>query len=216
MRSPVSSSVRLRLAGLLLACVAAGSLGGCAGNTQLVDMWRDPSAASRPIRQLLVVAFRRDETSRRIWEDGFVATLSKHGVNATPSYSIFQGGVPDTAQIEDAVRDRNFDGVLFAHRLGATTQTTYIPGYTHYEPVWVRSRWSYNYHTYWTEVHEPGYVESDRVVRHRVDVWNTSDDWRLVWSGTTESINPTSARDVNHAIAKLIVPELLNQGVLAQ
>jgi len=211
-----SRSLRLRFGGLLLACVAAGSLSGCAGNTQLVDMWRDPAASSRPIRQILVVAFRRDETSRRIWEDGFVATLSKHGVNATPSYSLFQGGVPDTAQIEDAVRDRNFDGVLFAHRLGSTTQQTYVPGYTRYEPVWVRGRWSSTYHTYWTEVHEPGYVESDRIVRHRVDVWNTADDWRLVWSGTTESINPTSARDVNHAIAKLIVPELLNQGVLTR
>jgi hypothetical protein len=201
---------------LLLACVVAGTFGGCAGNTQLVDMWRDPTAAQRPMRSMLVVAFRRDETSRRIWEDGFVAAMTKHGVNATPSYSLFQSGVPDTADIEAAVRDRNFDGVLFVHRLGSTTQTTYVPGYTRFEPVWVRSRWSYNYHTYYAEVHEPGYVETDRIVRNRVDVWNTTGDWRLIWSGTTESMNPNSGRDVTRQIAKLIVPELLAQGFVAQ
>jgi hypothetical protein len=207
---------RDRLPPLLLACVAAGMLGGCAANTQLVDMWRDPTAVQQPIRTMLVVAFRRDETSRRIWEDGFVTALNKKGVEATPSYALFQQGVPDTADIEGAVRDHNIDGVLFVHRLGATTQSTYVPGYTRLEPVWVRSRWSYNYHTYYAEVHEPGYVETDRIVRNRVDVWSTAQDWRMVWSGTTESFNPNSSREVNRAIAKLIVPELASQGFVAR
>ena len=209
-------AIRRGSAFLLLACATAGVLGGCAGNTQLVDMWRDPTALSRPIGKMLVVAIRRDETSRRIWEDGVSAQLSKHGTAATPSYNLFQHGVPDTADVEVAVRDHDFDGVLFVHRIGATTQQTYVPGYTRLEPVWVRSRWSYNYHTYWAEVHEPGYVETDRIVRHRVDVWSTSGDWRLVWSGTTESINPTAGSDVNRQIAKLIVPELMAQGIIAR
>jgi len=201
---------------ILVACAAAGILAGCGGSTQLVDMWRDPTALSRPIRKMLVVAVRRDETSRRVWEDGLVSALEKRGVTATPSYNLFQQGVPDTADIDVAVRDHDFDGVLFVHRIGATTQQTYVPGYTHLEPVWVRSRWSMTYHTYWTEVHEPGYVETDRIVRHRVDVWSTEGDWRLVWSGTTDSINPTSSADVNREIAKLIIPELLSQGIIGR
>jgi len=214
--SAVVGSSPSRLRGLLLACAAAGVLGGCAANTQLVDMWRDPTAVRQPIHHMLVVALRRDETSRRIWEDGFVTALGKEGVDATPSYTLFQQGPPDTADIENAVRDRNLDGVLFAHGLGATTQSTYVPGYTHFEPVWVRNRWSYSYHSYYAEVHDPGYVETDRIVRHRVDIWNVSEDWRLVWSGTTESFNPNSGREVNRHIAKLIVPELASQGLIAR
>ena len=217
MRSSVEAPSRSRrLTLLLIACAAAGILGGCASNTQLVDMWHDPTALSRPIRKMLVVAVRKDETSRRIWEDGLVSAFEKRGVTATPSYNLFQQGVPDTAEIEVAVRDHNFDGVLFVHRIGATTQQTYVPGYTHLEPVWVRSPWSFSYHTYWAEVHEPGYVETDRIVRNRVDVWSTEGNWRLVWSGTTESINPTSGADVNREIAKLIVPELLSQGIIGR
>lgn len=200
----------------LIACAAAGILGGCSAGTQLVDMWRDPTGGSQPIRKMLVVAVRRDPTSRRVWEDGLVSALEKRGVTATPSYNLFAQAPPDTDEVEAAVRDHNFDGILSVHRLPTTTQSTYVPGYTRLEPVWVKSRWSLNYHTYWTEVHEPGYVETDRVLRHRVDVWNTTEDWRMVWSGTTESINPNSSRDVNAQIAKLIVPELLNQGIIAR
>ena len=214
--STVVRSFHSRLPALLLVCAAAGVLGGCAANTQLVDMWRDPTAVRQPIRHVLVVALRRDETSRRIWEDGFVTAFTKQGVDATPSYTLFQQGPPDPADIEDAVRDRHFDGVLFAHSLGATTQSTYVPGYTRFEPVWVRNRWSYSYHTYYAEVREPGYVETERILRHRVDIWSTSNDWRLVWSGTTESFNPNSGREVNRHIAKLIVPELESQGMIAR
>ena len=201
---------------LASSCLAASVLGGCTGGTQLVEMWKDPTATSAPIQKMLVVAVMRDPLSRRIWEDGFVSQLEKRGVTATPSYDRFPNQAPDTLQLEGLVQERGYDGVLFTHRQGTSTQTTYVPGYTRLEPVWVRSRWSLNYTTYYREVYEPGYTETDKIVRHRVDVWSTRDDWRLVWSGTTESVNPTSSRDVNRQIAKLIVPELLNQGVIAR
>jgi hypothetical protein len=165
---------------LLAACIAASILGGCTGGTQLVEMWKDPTASSNPIHKMLVVAVMKNPVSRRIWEDGFVSQLEKRGVTATPSYDPFPNGAPDTLQIEDAVGARGYDGVLFTHREGTQTQTTYVPGYTRLEPVWVRSRWSLNYSTYYREVYEPGYVETDKIVRHRVDIWSTRGDWRLV------------------------------------
>jgi hypothetical protein len=217
MHSPVRFGSRHRGALLLAGCAAAAILGGCSGSgTQLVNMWRDPTASATPLHRVLVVAVRNDPVKRRIWEDGFVAGLAKHGVEATPSYQLFPNAVPDTDAVVGAVREHNFDGVLVTHRLPTTTQQTYVPGYSRLEPVWVRSRWYGTYHAYWQEVHEPGYVETDQVVRNQVDVWNTADDGRLIWSGTTESINPGSSAEVNSAITKLIVPELLAQGVIAR
>jgi hypothetical protein len=216
MHSPVHFGSR-RGGALLLAGCAAAILGGCSGSsTQLVNMWRDPTAPATPIHRMLVVAVRNNPVSRRIWEDGFVAALAKHGVEATPSYNLFPNAVPDTDAVVVAVREHDFDGVLVTHRLPTTTQQSYVPGYTHLEPVWVRGRWYGTYHTYYQEVHEPGYVETDQVVRNQVDVWNTAGDGRLIWSGTTESLNPSSGAEVNAAITKLIVPELLAQGVIAR
>jgi hypothetical protein len=216
MHSSVRSDWRRRGALLLAGCAAAAILGGCSGSgTQLVNMWRDPTAPAAPIHKMLVVAVRKDPVNRRIWEDTFVSRLTKHGVEATPSYNLFPNAVPDTDAVAVAVREHDFDGVLVTHRLPSTTQQSYVPGYSHLEPVSVRSRWYGTYHTYWQEVHEPGYVETDQVVRNQVDVWNTVGDGRLVWSGTTESINPSAMTAVNTAITKLIVPELLAQGVIA-
>jgi len=217
MMSPVGLGSRRRGALFLAGCAAAAILGGCsAGGTQLVNMWKDPTASPTPLRRVLVVAVRNNPVSRRIWEDGFVTALAKRGVEATPSYNLFPNAVPDTDAVAVAVRDRDFDGVLVTHRLPTTTQQNYVPGYTHLEPVWVRSRWYGTYHTYWEEVHEPGYVETDRVVRNQVDLWSTVGDGRLIWSGTTESINPSSSAEVNAAIAKLIVPELVAQGLIGR
>jgi hypothetical protein len=129
------------------------------------------------------------------WEDGFVSALEKRGVTATPSYNLFSQAPPDTDEIEGAVRDHDFDGVLLVHRLGATIQPTEVPG--------VPRQFG------------KGGVRLRSVSNDRVDVLSTAGDWVLVWSGTT-SIHPNASRDVNAEIAKRIVPELLSQRVIAR
>jgi len=71
------------------------------------------------------------------------------------------------------------------------------------------STWNYR------RVYEPGYVETDRVVRYEINVWSTREPGRLVWTGTTESVDPTSVEQVSREISAKIVPELQEQGVLA-
>ena len=59
----------------------------------------------------------------------------------------------------------------------------------------------------------PGYVEAGRVERYETEVYETRDGGRLVWSGTTESINPASGAQVNREVAHAVVPELVRSGV---
>ncbi|MGA9294939.1 MAG: hypothetical protein WBV81_20295, partial [Ignavibacteriaceae bacterium] len=51
----------------------------CSSST-LVDVWNDPSYHESPLKNILVIAIRRNPVQRRIWEDAFVGDLSKHGV----------------------------------------------------------------------------------------------------------------------------------------
>ena len=189
------------------------ALAGC-GSTSLVNMWRDSTYPRQPLNRMLVVALRRDATSRRIWEDGFVVSLKSHGINATPSYDVFPNAPPDTMALSAAVRGRGFDAVLVTHSLGATTQTRFVPGYVSTEPVTYLSPWTWHYATFYTQVYSPGYVEAVRVVRYESEVWMVRGPGRLVWSGTTETMNPTSAAQVNKEIADVIVPALVKSGVI--
>ncbi|HEY3933882.1 MAG TPA: hypothetical protein VGL65_04625 [Gemmatimonadales bacterium] len=192
--------------------VAGLFLSACTSTT-LVNMWTDPDAPSQPLNNVLVVTLRKNSTARRLWEDGFVKSLRDHGVSATPSYALFPDAAPDTAALMGAVRQKGFDAVLVAHELSASTETRYVPGYLSAEPVTFVSPWTGHYYTYFSRAYAPGYVEADRVVRYESELWETGENGRVVWSGTTESINLSSTAQVNHEIADIIVPALVRSGV---
>lgn len=202
------------LGAAVLVVLGAAAFAGCAGNSTLVNMWRDPAYNQPPMQSVLVVAVRRNPTMRRTLEDAFVHQLEKHGVRATPSYGRFAEAPPDTSQIDDLVNAGGYDGLILATRLPTERSTSYVPGYVSTQPVSYVSPWSGRYRTYWVDVMHPGYVERDVTVRHEVELWNLRSGGRLVWTGTGETLNPSSPAEVNHDVAKNVVPELARQGFI--
>ena len=60
-----------------------------------------------------------------------------------------------------------------------------------------------------------GYTETEKIVHYQIDVWSAGGErGTLIWSGTTQSIDPASSRDVSQEISRLIVPELARSGVI--
>jgi hypothetical protein len=195
-----------------LACAALAA--GCTAGYQLVNLWKDPVYPERPLTNVLVVAMKQDAGQRRMWEDGLVAEFSKHGLEVTPSYRIFPRAVPDTDQVEDAVRAHGCNGVVLVHKLATERTQRYVPGYVTTVPVTRYRRWGGYYGTYFREVYVPGYVQPERVVRYQIDVWTTEGDGQLVWTAVSEHIDPRTPRDVQKQLAHLIVPELVKKGVI--
>jgi hypothetical protein len=189
-------------------------LAGCGGGARLTNMWRDPNYSQGTMTSVYVVALRKDPIRRRMWEDAFVNELARRGVTAEPSYLAFPDAVPDTQQVVAQVREKKYDGVLASRRLPTREVKTYVPGYTTQEPVTVQSPWTMVYRTYYQEVTVPGYTEVDRVVRFETDLWTTKEGGHLVWSGTTEMMNPTSGSHVRDEITEKIVPELAKAGMV--
>ncbi len=182
----------------------AAMLSGCASSSNLVNMWRDPAFKSDPMREVLVIAIKKDATNRRLWEDGLVAELGRYGVNTTPSYRPFPNAVPDTAQVVEAVRRDGYDGVLVARRLDTETYTNYVPGYTTAEPITRYNPWTNTYYTYYRQVYHAGYTDVGKVARHEVNVWTTREGGRLVWAGTSEILDPSTAQAVRNEIARML------------
>ena len=203
-----------RWAQAILVAQAALSLSGCGASSSLVNMWRDPTFSQTPMTKVFVIAVKRDPAQRRIWEDGFVGELAKRGVTAAPSYRFFSNELPDTQQVTDVVQREGFDGVLVTHRLPTATNSYYVPGYVSTMPRTRYDPWSGTYYTYYRRVYEPGYTETERIVRYQTDVWSTGEGGKMVWTGTSESIDPSSGQDVNREISALIVPELARAGIL--
>lgn len=203
---------RLPPARLTLLVVAALALAGC-GTTQLVNLWRDPDFHG-PIHDVLVVSMRRDATTRRLWEDSFVAALEKAGAEATPSYRSFPDRVPAEDRLRERMQESRYDAILFVRPAGAREEAHYVPGYTSVRPVYWRDPFWRTYGMAYRRVYYPGYVERDRVVRLDISLWTTGDDGQLVWAGTSRTLNPSSAAELGDEVSHYVVPELRKADLL--
>jgi hypothetical protein len=199
--------------GALMAAVATIVVSGC-GSSKLVSQWSDPNAGGPPLRKILVIAVRNDPTRRRIWEDAFARAMSARGATVTPSWQEFPNALPDTSAVVAKVQQVGYDGVVVVRRTGRESQDRVVPASTTLEPITFWDDFSRTYVTYYREVTTPGYVETQDVVGSQIDVWRTSEGGRMVWSGLTETVDPSSPAEFSDDLSKLIVPELVKAGLL--
>lgn len=204
-----------RIAGTLaaMALLVLIMMAGCAGQPEMTDLWRDPSFTSGPMNNVLVVALRRDPVRRRMWEDAFTQELGARGVTATSSYQLFQEAPPDTQEVIEAIRKNGFDALLVSIRLPNQTTSTYVAGTVRREMVTTQDYFGF-FHTYWSDVQDPGHMEIDEIARFQTDIWATGVSGRLIWSGTLRTLESVSNRTMETAVSKDIVPALETEGLV--
>jgi hypothetical protein len=195
----------VRPVGILAILTVAGIalLSGC-GATQQRNLWVDSSYQTAPLTKILVIAVRKDDLKRRMWEDAFVAELSARNHNGTvaiASYQLFPDGLPDTVEVRRIVKDRNFDGVIVVARAQIDTTSSEVAGYTVTEPTTVYSRRWGAYVTRYQDVYYPGYSESEVAVSVRTDLLVPESDGRLVWSVTSKAVDPASGDQFRNSVA---------------
>jgi hypothetical protein len=180
----------------------------------LVDVWQDPSYHGSPLIKVFVIAIRKDPVQRRIWEDAFVAELSKYGVLAESSYHIFPDVLPDTNQIIQSVQEKGFDGILITRLLRVETQTHYNQSYVTREQTSRYNVFKKYYDNYYRDVQHPAYIDSQNVVRRAIDVWVIRRDEQLIWSATSNSPERYSLKSVQDDIADLVIPKLMKSAII--
>jgi hypothetical protein len=197
---------------LLLIMITASVVivGGC-GMTQQANLWVDPSYHATPMKRIMVIAVRKDQLKRRQWEDVIVTTLNtkEHaGTVAVASYQLFPTDLPDTLAVSQRARGEGFDGVLVVAPATRDTVKNDRPGYTTNEPVTTYSRRWGSYVTRYESVYHYGYTETETSVSVRTDLLVTQEDGKLVWSVTSQSVDPTSVDQFRSSVADRIADQL--------
>ena len=185
--------------------VTAVLLAACA-TTALRDQWVDASYRGGPFRKLLVLGVSSHVSERRTFEDLMVARLVAAGVDAIPAYRLLPSAekVPEAA-LDDAVRASGADGLLMSRvvgldrRVSATTSLAPAHGLG----------W-YGLYTRWYPVTE---VREYEVASVETSLF-APDGKRVVWSGMTETYEPTSVARDGPAFARVIVGALQHRGLL--
>ncbi len=188
-----------------------GLMFACSPATKLEKSWADPSfnSSMKPFTKVLVIAPLRDQNSQRIAEDKIVLKLKK-GVVGVQSYQYLQPA--DTAQglVQSKLLKDGFDGIILMHlttveKSTSYTQGTYYGGYYGYR--------GYGYGGYYGGGYSPGYYSEDKTFLVETNFYSVKES-KLLWSGTTSTLNPTSLNETLDQIIYSIQYELQKKGLI--
>lgn len=196
------------------ALTASFTLLSCA-STQLSHTWRDASYTAGPLKKILVLAVRRDQTRRRAWESSFAAVLSSSGVDATPSIYLMTEASPSKEFIDSIAKKGDYDGIILVGRTSSkitdeVTASTDLASLDSPSETWGGWSSEYNYHEFY-----PGYPIIHETVRNEVKLWAARGGERLIWSGVGEVLESGQDEDVSGEIITLIVKKLVKEGLIA-
>jgi hypothetical protein len=199
----------------LLPLSLIGLMFACAPSTKLEKSWADPSfnASMKPFTKILVIAPLRDVNSQRIAEDKIVLRLKK-GVVGVQSYSYLQPADTTIASVESKLKKDGFDGIIIMRLTTVEKSTSYTPGtsYGGYYGGYYGYR-GYGYGGYYGGGYSPGYYSEDKTFLVETNFYSITDR-KLLWSGTTSTLNPTSLDTSLDQIIRAIQYDLQKKGLI--
>jgi hypothetical protein len=195
----------------ILTLMVMGALISCGPTTEIVKSWREPDASVTPGPELktLVIAMVKDETSRRVIEDQLVKRLSTTSV---PSYTLLTTEMIQAASdqaLNDLVVKNKFTHVLLMRLADIEKETSYVPGTTTaYYGGYGR------YYGYGASMYSsPGYYTTDKNYFIETTIFTVEPN-KLVWTGTTKTVNPSKIEKTVTEIADAVAAQMKKDGFL--
>ena len=176
------------------------------GGTKLSGTWQDPDMTGVPLQKVIVITLAKDKIMRRVAEDEFVKSLPKN-TQGIQSYNLIPDGeLEDEAKVKARLEKANVDGAAVLRLVGSDNQVTYNPGARMYS-FWGYYGWAY------PNVYDTSYVTSEQVVRVETAVYSMTTE-KLIWSGVSESMNPSSAKSIVDDVVRVVVTDLKRHGIV--
>jgi hypothetical protein len=178
-------------------------LGACS-TTRMKTTWTAPGVRSLHFKKVVAFVAIKDEVIRRNGEHQVCERIKS--VLCVPAYAIVadadRGNVDKLAQRVD---DAGFDGAVVLRYAGRRTEERYVAPTP--APLW-------NYYGYgWGTAYNPGYVRQTDRVDIDTSVYSV-EDRKLLWVGTTESIDPHDVRNTVDEIAVAVAAEMRKEGLI--
>jgi hypothetical protein len=173
----------------------------CGPTTKLEKSWTDPSLKTEsdiPFKKILVVAATKDESSNRITEDKIVAAIKN--AQAVASYTYLKPGDTDQKAVEEKLKADGFDGLIVMRLKNVEKSTNYVPGSSY--GGWYGYRYG-----------SPGYVTTDENFIVETNIYSLKEA-KLLWSGTTSTLNPTKMDKTIDDIISTIKYEMKKQKLI--
>ena len=198
----VSKRRRMTVALLFAAAIGAANAG------TKVESTVTPKGSVTRAKKVLVFLVSPDADRRSGWEEILTGEMQLKGAQATPSYRLFPELPKDKESAVAKIAADGFDAVLVARLVGTTSKVKFHEEDVSLQPEYMGNWWGAYTFTY-DQVYLPGYAENKSRATIKVDMWKLDGDKsQLVWSGTSDSIDPridpAKGREVIVAVTKTL------------
>lgn len=202
---------------IIISLIATTFLWSCA--TSMKYTWTKEGYEGKKYNKVLVVVEAQSKPGRLNGENILVEYLSKEGITATNSMTIFppNENVEDLSEdeIENRIVKGGYDGVMVSSLVDATSREVREGGGTYAQPV--SYRYGRHIRTGYVHMQEPEYYRQQKtyVLETRLfDVANAATKESVVWSGQSELTDPSSAESAAKSYSKQLVKTLLESGTI--
>jgi len=198
-----------RLSALLFLLTACRS-------TLLVERWNDPDYSGPALKKILVIGVIKSDERRRAFENEFALLITEGNRKGIASHKLLPNleKSDNKAQVLAAVEKAGADGVMIVTTHGLINQQRVTR--PTFDPVPNAGR-SYGMYGYYNRSHSiiynPGHTVTDTLLRIDTKLFNVASE-KMIWSGKTESFNPTSSAEVIAELEKLVIRDMRSSGVL--
>ena len=176
-------------------------------STKVVEHWSDPDFDAK-LKNIMVLSLNQSVKSRRVFEDGFLKSLKQRGIQSSGSYKLLPSNEDlNKEKVKAAIAGSNIDGVLVLRPVKIIKEESYqrpTAGSKHTEFYAYVGRYGSSY--------DPVAVE-DTVVHLETNLYAV-DGEQLVWSGKTESFNPSDVKTLLTEMAEKILNEIGRTGFI--
>ena len=206
-----------RKAFLVLIIVLAAATIAAAKSTKLIASWKNPEHAPAKFHRVLVLGMSAKPGVRADFEDALSHLVTQTGVEAVPGNTILlrpEDTHLDLDYLKTQIKTFKIDAVIVSHLVKVDKSVTYIPGQPFTPYPWYGSFYGY-YSRLYPVVYSPDYLREDTTVRVETNVYSVaSGEGQLLWTGVSDTFNPSSAKKAIDGLSKLIIKELQKDGLL--
>jgi hypothetical protein len=190
-----------------------------AGSPKLELSWKNPNQPAVPFKNIMVLALNGKAANRAEFEDELVAAIARPGQQAQPSYEFIPR--PDLTPIDmnnlrGIVKDQKFDAIVVARLTKREDKTTYVPGEIYTPFPYYQTFYGF-YGAVYPVIYAPGYMETEKNAQVEVNFYSTAKpEGELVWTGTTNVFDTSSAMAAIKDLVKIVAKELEKENIIAR
>jgi len=192
---------------------AAAAIAACGTSTKYTNEFVERSYTGGPIDNILVVGVVDQVSQERTLEMGFVDAFTAKGVDSTASYTVIPTDTSATREeMMEAITKAGYGGVVLIKLVGVDQRTKYTPGYSHYGGMGYGGFYG-SYYGGYGMVHTPGHYSTYDYVTLEISFYDTQ-EYKLLWGGTSESFAPSSAESLVKSLAGKVTTTLRSNGLI--